>query len=126
MNLEQIRKVPVGIRQEIRNNLLSQQFSNKYCQKCKLFNDKVHPFLEGVGDRSSKLLLIGEFPGKKEDDEGRLFLGRSGQVLQNVLYRNHINCYVTNAIKCRPTKNGVNKKPTPTEIKCCTAFTKSH
>ena len=123
MDLEQIRKIPVGIRQEIRNNLLSQQFSNKYCQKCKLFNDKIHPYIEGRGDRSSKLLLIGEAPGKTEDIEGQVFIGRSGQILQNILDRNNISCYISNAVLCRPTKDGKNKTPTPTEIKCCTPFT---
>lgn len=123
MNIEKIRTIPYSIRHDIRNNLLSQQFSNKYCQKCKLFNDKVHPYIEGRGNKSAKLLLIGEAPGRNEDKEGHVFIGRSGKILQNVLNRHHIDYYITNAVRCRPTKDGKNKTPTPTEIKCCTAFT---
>lgn len=123
MNVEAIRNIPKGIRQDIINNLLDKQFSNKYCQKCKLYKDINNPYLEGRGDKNSKLLLLGEAPGKDEDVHGQVFIGRSGQILQNVLNRNNISYFISNAVKCRPTKNGKNTTPTPTEIKCCAPFT---
>jgi uracil-DNA glycosylase family 4 len=65
----------------------------------------VHP----VGDGSSRVLLIGEAPGAKEDELGEPFVGRSGTFLNNELLPsvglNRQNIYLTNIVKCRPPNN---------------------
>lgn len=123
MDIDKIRKIPVGIRQDIRDRLLSQEFSNKYCQKCGLYKGKMNPYIIGRGDRDANVLIIGEHINQSEEKKGQTFIEGPGVILQNVLNRNHISYYLTNAVRCHPTKDGKSKTPTPTEIKCCTPFT---
>lgn len=65
----------------------------------------VHP----VGDGSSKVFLIGEAPGAKEDQLGEPFVGASGKFLNNTLLPSiglsRDNIYLTNIVKCRPPEN---------------------
>jgi DNA polymerase-1 len=124
MNIEKIRSIPRNIRVDIRKKLLDEQFSNKYCKKCGLYNKVINPYLEGRGNKNSKLLILGEAPAENEDIQGQPFVGRSGQILQDRINKFSIDCYISNAVRCRPTDTqGKNRKPTPTEIKCCYPFT---
>ena len=72
----------------------------------------VHP----VGSCSSGLMLIGEAPGAKEDETGEPFVGRSGQMLNEVLLGGigltREDVYITNIVKCRPPEN---RDPTDAE-----------
>jgi uracil-DNA glycosylase family 4 len=65
----------------------------------------VHP----VGDGSSKVFIIGEAPGAKEDQLGEPFVGASGKFLNNTLLPSiglsRDNIYLTNIVKCRPPEN---------------------
>ena len=58
-----------------------------------------------------------------EDEQGRPFVGRSGQRLQRTLRELGADlfddCWVTNAVICRPSERGRNRKPTPAEIDYC-------
>ena len=67
----------------------------------------------GEGNPDADLLLIGEAPGKNEDEQGRPFVGRSGALLNKVLEianMHRTDIYITNIVKSRPPKN---RKPTP-------------
>ena len=71
----------------------------------------------GDGNVFADLLIVGEAPGSKEDLEGKPFVGKSGQLLKNLLLISKINLsddvYFCNVIKSRPPKN---RKPTKEEV----------
>jgi DNA polymerase-1 len=75
----------------------------------------------GSGKRKSDIMIIGEAPGQREDEEHRAFVGSAGRVLDSVLTQVGIDrdsCYVTNVAKCRPPGN---RTPDRSEIKVCTS-----
>ena len=70
----------------------------------------------GEGDVDAKVLFIGEAPGKREDELGRPFVGRSGTLLDKQLVAIGLprhNVYITNIVKRRPPDN---RDPSPLEI----------
>lgn len=84
--------------------------------KIKIIENKITPELAknatnmvfGEGDVDSKLVLIGEAPGKKEDESGRPFVGASGKLLDEMLEKNDLkrkDVYITNIVKYRPPNN---------------------
>jgi DNA polymerase len=67
-------------------------------------------------------MLIAQAPGKKEDEEGRMFIGPSGKVLDELLHANNVNrytLYMTNLVKCMLPKN---RKPKQDEINLCSQY----
>jgi len=124
IDIKAVRSVPTGIRLSVREQMLSELFSNAYCKKCGLYKRVKTPYIEGRGNKEAPLLIVGEAPGANEDKDGNVFIGKAGSILQNKLNQHNIDCFITNSVKCRPTdKEGKNKKPTPTQIKCCRTFT---
>jgi len=89
------------------------------CTRCALSTTRQRVVF-GSGDPRARLALIGEAPGRVEDDGGEPFIGRSGQLLfelvSSVLYLVREQCYVTNVVKCRPPNN---RTPTRLEIATC-------
>jgi len=70
---------------------------------------------------SPQLMIIGEAPGRNEDDTGRPFVGSGGKLLDNLLEKAGLSrndVYITNIVKCRPPKN---RKPKRDEIEICTS-----
>ena len=71
----------------------------------------------GKGNVFADLLIIGEAPGAKEDLEGKPYVGKSGELLNELLGKVGIDfledIYFCNVIKCRPPNN---RKPTSKEI----------
>ena len=68
------------------------------------------------GNMNSKLMIIGEAPGKDEDEQGKPFVGKAGQLLNKMLEAIKLkrdNVYITNVVPWRPPKN---RTPTETEI----------
>ena len=69
---------------------------------------------------TARLMIVGEAPGRTEDEGGAPFIGRSGQLLFTLLEEEvgltREECYVTNVVKCRPPAN---RTPTPKEIETC-------
>ena len=60
------------------------------------------------GDPNSKFLILGESPGKHEVEKGRPFLGCSGKLVQEALLKHDIrldDCYLVNAMNCKPLRN---------------------
>jgi uracil-DNA glycosylase len=77
----------------------------------------------GVGDPDADWLFIGEAPGAEEDRRGEPFVGRAGQLLDNMLaalgLRRDANVYIANVLKCRPPGN---RDPKAEEAVACRAF----
>jgi len=81
-------------------------------------------FVPGEGSPVARLMLVGEAPGREEAEQGRPFVGRSGQLLNRVLQEVGISrdqVWVTNVFKARPTaeRGGriVNRRPTAAETR---------
>lgn len=92
---------------------------NPICQKCKLWEGCRHPFMKSDGDDNPEVLVIGEAPGEEEDYKGKPFVGRSGQLLRQVLGELDINSVrFTNVVRCRPPDN----KITNQAIRACREF----
>jgi DNA polymerase len=92
------------------------------CTRCPLAFEGRNKVVFGDGDPNAELLFVGEAPGADEDMQGVPFVGRGGQLLNNMiaamgLRRNQV--YIANVVKCRPPKNRV---PEPTEALTCTPF----
>ena len=79
----------------------------------------------GEGNLHNKIMLIGEGPGADEDEQGRPFVGKAGQLLNEIM--NDVNLkrkdfYISNVIKCRPPDN---RKPKPDEMDACAPILKA-
>lgn len=89
------------------------------CTRCRLHQTAQHVCLLGQGARRADVMIIGEAPGHREDDSGRPFVGRAGQLLREILGDNGFsdgNIFITNAVSCRPPDN---RTPTKREIQAC-------
>ena len=89
------------------------------CQRCALA-DARHHVVFGVGVRDAEVMLIGEGPGENEDLQGQPFVGRGGQLLDEMLelidLSREKNVYIANIVKCRPPQN---RDPLPAESEAC-------
>jgi DNA polymerase len=93
----------------------------KGCTRCRLCRTRKN-VLVGEGNLQARLMLIAQAPGENEDREGRMFIGPSGQVLDELLEEAGISrdeIYMTNLIKCKLPQN---RKPKQDEIKACSRF----
>lgn len=91
------------------------------CTRCALHKGR-HNIVFGDGDANARLMFIGEGPGADEDAQGLPFVGRAGQLLNNMinamgLRRDQV--YIANIVKCRPPQNRV---PEPEEANTCSPF----
>jgi len=90
---------------EIRKNVIT-------CTKCELCKDRMNA-VPGKGSKNSKIIFIGEAPGRSEDRIGEPFVGAAGKKLSIALEYAGISrdsVYITNVVKCRPPKNRVPKQ----------------
>jgi DNA polymerase len=89
------------------------------CTKCALSLTRQRVVV-GSGSLESVLTIVGEAPGKTEDEGGEAFIGRSGrllfQLVNEELTMTREQCFVTNVVKCRPPAN---RTPRPSEIATC-------
>ncbi|RLF45601.1 MAG: uracil-DNA glycosylase [Thermoplasmata archaeon] len=95
----------------------------KICRKCSLWKNRKNA-VPGEGNINADLMLIGEAPGKTEDEMGRPFVGKAGQLLNEILEKNGIKrqeIYITNVVKCRPPNN---RNPLKEEIEKCFPYLK--
>jgi uracil-DNA glycosylase family 4 len=89
------------------------------CELCPLHEEADHVCLMGQGSRKSNIMVVGEAPGEREDEEHVAFVGPSGQLLRRTLREVGISpeeCYITNVAKCRPPDN---RNPTKPEARVC-------
>jgi uracil-DNA glycosylase family 4 len=88
------------------------------CQKCALAQTRTHA-VPGEGDLNAELMFVGEAPGRDEDQQGRPFVGRAGQLLTRIIHAmtfQRDEVYITNIVKCRPPGN---RNPQGNEIASC-------
>jgi DNA polymerase len=92
----------------------------RICVKCPLHESRTNA-VPGDGDVNARVMIIGEAPGKDEDETGHPFVGASGRFLNQVLEGTGIDrqdFFITNTVKCRPPKN---RTPKRLEIDTCTS-----
>lgn len=95
---------------------------NPDCQSCELHKGAKTVCLWGEGPKKARVMVVGEAPGRMEDESGRPFVGDSGKVLREELARVGIKpeeVYITNTVKCRPPDNA---KPKAGQIKACKQY----
>lgn len=93
----------------------------KNCKRCKLCEVRKNVVI-GHGNITSRYLIIGQNPGREEDEKGIPFIGKSGKLLDKVIKKASDGMiirdmfYVTNAVACLSPKN---REPTDNEMKAC-------
>ena len=96
------------------------------CRACTLGATRHNVVFSDGNPETAKIVFIGEAPGETEDMEGRPFVGRAGQLLNEFLAEAGISreedLYIINTVKCRPPENRV---PTDLEKACCSKFLKA-
>jgi len=92
------------------------------CTRCPLAYAGRHTIVFGDGDPNARLMFVGEGPGADEDEQGLPFVGKSGQLLNNMIVAmglSRAQVYIANIVKCRPPAN---RAPEPLEANTCTQF----
>jgi len=92
-----------------------------HCQLCPLF-EKAIQGVPGAGDPDTEVMFVGEGPGYWEDQKGLPFVGRAGQLLDELLKSIGLSreeVFIANVVKHRPPDN---RDPLPEEIKACNSF----
>ena len=96
----------------------------KSCVKCSLSKSR-NNVVVGRGNNKAKLLIIGEGPGRNEDETGLPFVGRAGKLLDQILdsvgIDSNEDAYISNIVKCRPPEN---RKPSLEEMRSCESWLK--
>jgi len=94
------------------------------CGACGLYKHCKSPKMPPTGKGRRKILLVGEAPGKTEDEDNEQFVGKAGKYFKNawseVDIDMDVDCHKTNALICRPhTDNDTNRSPKPEELDHC-------
>jgi DNA polymerase len=92
----------------------------KVCTRCPLWESRAHA-VPGDGKYTAKVMIVGEAPGREEDESGKPFVGATGRFLNHVLEgtgRDRTDFFITNTVKCRPPKN---RTPRVLEVNTCTS-----
>jgi DNA polymerase len=91
------------------------------CQRCKLAGGRRN-IVFGEGNPHAELVFVGEGPGADEDEQGRPFVGRAGQLLNRMIQligMKREEVYICNVVKCRPPGN---RTPEKEEMETCSPF----
>jgi len=93
------------------------------CCRCSLWKSTIHICIWGRGSLRAKILELGEAPGVAEEETGKPFTGKAGQLLNrlNEIVGIEKHIYITNPVKCRPPGN---RKPSPKELTACLPYLK--
>jgi uracil-DNA glycosylase len=92
------------------------------CTRCVLHKQGRKQIVFGVGNPHAELMFVGEGPGADEDEQGEPFVGRAGQLLNNMIKAMGLNrqqVYIANVVKCRPPGN---RTPEREECETCSPF----
>jgi DNA polymerase len=92
------------------------------CKRCGLHALGRKQIVFGVGDPHTRLMFVGEGPGADEDEQGEPFVGRAGQLLNNMITAMNLErsqVYIANIVKCRPPQN---RTPERDECETCSPF----
>jgi len=91
------------------------------CRRCKLCEGR-NTIVFGDGNPRARVMFVGEGPGFEEDRRGLPFVGKAGQLLNQIIeamgFRRE-EVYIANVVKCRPPEN---RTPLPDETAACTPF----
>jgi len=97
------------------------------CRACKLCEGRTNTVF-GVGHERAQWMVVGEAPGEQEDLKGEPFVGKAGQLLDNMLRALGLTrgeadaqhqVFIANTLKCRPPRN---RNPEPEELAQCEPF----
>jgi DNA polymerase len=91
------------------------------CTRCKLSRGRTN-IVFGVGSPQARIMFVGEGPGADEDAQGEPFVGRAGQLLNNMIQAMGLrreDVYIANVVKCRPPDN---RTPERDECETCGPF----
>jgi uracil-DNA glycosylase len=91
------------------------------CRRCELHKGR-QSIVFGQGSPTARLMFVGEGPGADEDAQGLPFVGRAGQLLNNMIAAMGLSreeVYICNVVKCRPPGN---RTPEPDEANTCSPF----
>ena len=91
------------------------------CRGCALADTRTNVVF-GDGSETAEIMLIGEGPGQHEDEQGVPFVGRAGQLLDDMLEIIHLDrtkVYIANVVKCRPPQN---RDPLNVEQDACIGY----
>jgi len=106
--------------EDFKNKLAASQ-----CSKCPELCRERHNIVVDRGNSKTKLVLIGEAPGEKEDLEGNAFVGRAGKLLDQMMASigldTNKDMAILNVVKCRPPGN---RAPKPIEVENCFPYLK--
>ena len=92
------------------------------CTRCPLAYAGRRKIVFGDGDANARLMFVGEGPGADEDTSGIPFVGKAGQLLNNMIQAMGLKreqVYIANIVKCRPPNN---RAPEPVEANTCDQF----
>ncbi len=92
------------------------------CTRCPLHKLGRKQIVFGVGNPRADIMFVGEGPGADEDEQGEPFVGRAGQLLNNMISAMGIrreDVYIANVVKCRPPQN---RTPEREECDTCSPF----
>lgn len=93
------------------------------CVRCRLGETR-KKFVFGTGNPKADIMIIGEAPGADEDEQGKPFVGRAGQLLTKILEAIDMpreDVFIANIIKCRPPGN---RRPMNDEVETCEPYLK--
>src|SRR5213593_1925542 len=93
----------------------------RVCTLCRLHEGRGNA-VPGEGPASARLLLLGEGPGRHEDEQGRPFVGAAGKVLDAALAKAGLSrrdVFITHVVKCRPPEN---RNPKADEVAACRPY----
>jgi uracil-DNA glycosylase len=91
------------------------------CERCPLYATRTQAVF-GAGNANADLMFVGEAPGQQEDLQGIPFVGRAGQLLNELLAENGLardDVFIANVLKSRPPGN---RDPQPDEIEACKPY----
>lgn len=104
-----------------RDNLAKISEEVRACEKCPLHRSRTKG-VPGEGPADAAIVLVGEAPGREEDEQGRPFVGRAGRLLDQMLIEASLNrkdLFITNVVKSRPPGN---RRPTKGEVEACLPY----
>ncbi|MCP4379290.1 MAG: uracil-DNA glycosylase [bacterium] len=90
----------------------------KTCTRCRLHKTRTNTVF-GEGDPNAKLVFVGEGPGQNEDETGKPFCGRAGDLLTKMIGAMGLtrdDVFICNVVKCRPPQN---RNPMSDEVEAC-------
>ena len=91
------------------------------CTRCTLYASALN-HVPGEGNPNADFMVVGEAPGQTEDEQGKPFVGRAGQLLTQILEAINLkreDVFICNVLKHRPPGN---RNPEPDEVKACSPY----